>query len=266
MLVCGLAHYDPPEKYRFDLLNDPFRTTQDKEMALAYVRAARRYREMDAAGFFKAFPEVTRALDALGQDREAGLKRLMDLHKRHGQAIANVIEKLMRTHISNVASSGAVEDTLLTMIGQDIFATREPMLTAQPDQKTPAAKLASHRFVIRLTDTRRGTRVEIASFGAFTGASAEMLITLANAFLEARGKGLAAEDHPCINAGALAEAWNLETEESVRKRMSSLRATISKRAKNAGKARPDNNEIVENIPWKGYRLNPTRVEVVRIQS
>ena len=234
-------------------------------MALAYIRAARRYREMDELGFFKAFPETTRALDALGQDRKAGLQRLADLHKRHGQGIADVIETLLNRHISSLVSSGGAEDTLLTLIGQEIFATRQPMLTEEPD-RTRLAEQASDRLTITLTMAPRGTRVEIVSFGAFTGASAEILITLANGFLEARGKGLAPEDHPCINAGALAEAWNLETEESVRKRISSFRATISKRAKRSGKAKPDDNDIIENIPWKGYRLNPTRVDVISIQS
>ncbi|MEL7469613.1 MAG: 7-cyano-7-deazaguanine synthase [Pseudomonadota bacterium] len=265
MLAAGLAHEDPVVDYKTDLLAEPITDTQDRELALAYVRAARRYRELDERSFLVNFPEVTRAMDALGQDRKAGLQRLLALHNRHGTGISEIVDGMLADRLAPKGTATLEDDTLLTLIGQERFAPRQPLLMDTHEQ-VPVVHSKPDLIVVKLIDAPRGTRVEIEGLGDFTGAAAEVLMTLAEQFLAARGGGLAPEDHPLMKGGKLAEAWDLESEEGVRKRIQSVRSLIAKRAKSAGQSPPDPKAIVENLPWHGYRLNPTNCDVRRIHD
>ncbi|MEM7213119.1 MAG: hypothetical protein AAF479_14725 [Pseudomonadota bacterium] len=256
---------DPVVDYKIDFLADPMTDTTDRELVLSYVRAARRYRELDARSFLLEFPEVTRALEALGQDRRAGLQRLLGLHHRHGAGISQVVDNMLAGHLKPGNDVANEDDTFLSLVGQERFSVRQPFLRSQLDAiRTP--EKGSDSFILKLTDAQHSRSVEIEGLGTFTGAKAEVLYTFAEQLLAARGLGLAPEDHPFTLGRKLAEAWGLESDVGVRKRIQSLRTLVSKRANASGQLPPDRNAIIENLPWRGYRLNPTGVDVIRSQD
>ena len=92
-------------------------------------------------------------------------------------------------------------------------------------------------------------------------ATSELLIVLAERWLEGAGKGLDPLDYPLVNARKLCQILGLESEESVRKRINRSRKYVKTSFESAG-INPDTvADLIENIPWGGYRLNPQMVTV-----
>jgi hypothetical protein len=108
-------------------------------------------------------------------------------------------------------------------------------------------------------DADRGC-VHIAKLGDLTGANAQIIIDMAKGHLKALSQGLPPEDHPLLTARQLADLWSIG-EPGVRRRFNRLRETLVELAVSHGMAPPDEDAVVENIPWHGYRLNPDRVLV-----
>lgn len=84
------------------------------------------------------------------------------------------------------------------------------------------------------------------------------LAPLAEAHLESLGAGCAPEDFALLHSRQLWEIWDLKDESSVRRRIKLLRKAI------APAVVETEAEIIENLPWKGYRLKPELVTVRRV--
>lgn len=109
---------------------------------------------------------------------------------------------------------------------------------------------------------RRGDkRVVLDGLGPLRGATAALVIRLAQTSLDAAGEGLTPEDYPCVASHRLAMEFGV-TEQSLRRRVSPTRKAIAKLALDLGLDPPDDDAIVENFPWQAYRLNPDHVRVV----
>jgi hypothetical protein len=95
-----------------------------------------------------------------------------------------------------------------------------------------------------------------------TGAATyELLRCLAGQHLEAAGQGLAPEDYPCITSRALYGRLGLTSDEGLRKRVNRSRSDLRRRFESAGLGPDVGDDLIENIPWHGYRLRPDLVDV-----
>ena len=103
--------------------------------------------------------------------------------------------------------------------------------------------------------------MKIEGLGEFGGASAETLSFLARSFLDAAGQGRSPEEYPVAHALDLADAWDI-LEPAVRRRVLKVRQRVRHLASEAGIEPPEDDAIVENVPGRGYRLNPDSVKVL----
>ncbi len=262
-LAADMGDDDPVVDYEIDPLEGARRDVRDREMALGFVRNANAFSSMSLKDFVLSFGEVQRALGALDMTPDAAARRLFELHQRHGLSIRGVLDG----RLSDVARGerDVEPDSLIAMIGRERFGGDGPaaITLASATEETKAVNDRNRHWVLRLED-RNGV-VEIDGLGLIRGVAAELLHRLAKDHLQALGAGSPAEDHPFVKPSLLSQEWDLG-EEVVRRRVNRLRRNVASRCEANGIAPPDINEIVENIPWRGYRLNPDHVRVYREPS
>ncbi|MEQ8652424.1 MAG: helix-turn-helix domain-containing protein [Kiloniellales bacterium] len=254
-LAAGLEDSDPLAGYSVDPLSGPRVKGPDREMALGYVNNARRFASMSPTNFTTAFGEIQRVIGFLDEPAHAAVERTFRLHQRHGQAVTEVLNKEFALISSGGGGGRHHPDSLVMLAGQALFRMTPASVSV------PIAAKPNETWQLVLD----GPVVCIKGLGAVRGAEARLLTALAELHLEAIGQGKAPEDHPALAAGVLADRWDVN-EETVRQQIRRLRKTLEKRALEAGLDQPGKDDIVENIPWQGYRLNPDRVQVRRTAS
>lgn len=130
-LAAGHADHDPAEGYAVDILlgkhpSDPTRRLVDIErtMVVGYVEAADRYRDIASPiEMQRRVPEVTRALlgitERYGCDADEALRRVHDLHRRHGAGVDAAIQSLYTPE--NIRAqrtpNGLSPDSMIAMLG-----------------------------------------------------------------------------------------------------------------------------------------------------
>ena len=130
-LAAGHADHDPAEGYAVDILlgkhpSDPTRRLADIErtMVVGYVEAADRYRDIATPiEMQRRVPEVTRALlgitERYGCDADEALRRVHDLHRRHGAGVDAAIQSLYTPE--NIRAqrtpNGLSPDSMIAMLG-----------------------------------------------------------------------------------------------------------------------------------------------------
>ncbi|MGG7565010.1 7-cyano-7-deazaguanine synthase [Rhodovulum sp. DZ06] len=258
MLAAGLDAADPEEAYEVDPLLGPRRTLPDREIALGYARNAETFATKTPGAFIARFGETARATAWLHGPADVVGQRLFEMHRRHGVAVSGVAQKALSR-----VMTGEVEadpESLIAMLGQ----ARLSGATSEPRRIEPEAAPNAETFELRIGPSTK--QVEIAGLGTVVNTSAAILRFFAQRHLEAMGQGLEPEDHPLIAAGTLETEWGVEAA-TVRRRINRLRADIAALAIKRGLAPPAEGDVLENLPWRGYRLNPDRVRVVmRAQS
>lgn len=263
-LAAGLEDEDPAEAYAVDPLEGPREKAPQREMALGYVRNARAYASISDEEFLASFGELQRAARGLDLPAGAAMERLVNLHRKHGRAVSRVLAQRLAA-VAGSRRDPADPDSLVMMAGRDVFAGgagEEAAAAVAVVGKTDAPPPPVMRTLTLGAD---GRSAMIAGLGSVKGSSAEVLHRLATDHLLAVGDGLAPEDHPFVPSRRLAADWNI-SEEGVRRRVLRLRNEIAALPLGAGAAAPDAQEIVESIPWQGYRLAPDTVRVVRERS
>lgn len=118
-------------------------------------------------------------------------------------------------------------------------------------------------MVIEVDEARRHITID----GRITlerNATAELLIELAKVWLEGAGRGSEPLDYPMIGAQSLAAKLGISGDEALRQRVNRARKNLEERFVSSGLDAALGRELVENIPWQGYRLRPDQVTVQRI--
>jgi hypothetical protein len=249
VLAAGLEHEDPEEAYAVDLMRGARQEVRDREIALSYVRNALDYEVMAPSDLQICFPEVTDAIGSLGVPPQVGLKQVNALLQRHGKAVADV----MRTKVPK----GAGPESLPALFGD---AQKEPRLGTGPKVPVASNPVQQARLILTL---QSASKVKLNDQIELTGpATVKLLTILAEQHLKAAGAGLDPFDYPCTEAGKLAELMGVN-DESLRRQISRMRGDLRKRFASADLDLGEDFEIIENIPWSGYRLAPDRVDVRR---
>jgi 7-cyano-7-deazaguanine synthase in queuosine biosynthesis len=240
VLAAGCDRFDPAEMYGVDLLRGP-RLKEDRELVLAYVRNARAWRSMTPETLLLSHPEAARVLDGLSVGSDQGLRLVSQLLGRHGRGVTEVMERVLRDPPESLHA-----DSLVMLYAAVDRGQHRPILAV--------AKPGPGPFLIELDEERKVARLGGAKL--VRGATYETLGPFVEEHLKSLGAGLASEDFSLVQAHRLMALWQLDEESSVRRRVKRLRGVFE----DAGA--PD-GEIIENLPWKGYRLKPEAVRVRR---
>ncbi len=255
ILSKGLEHLDSEEAYRVDLIRDARPNITDREMALSYVRNAQFFEHTVPEQLTQHFPIILEAVNYLDNPPGTALSTLTRLLNRHGNAVMSVMRKASGAQspldfpeqslprlFGSLQSSVGLATLPVASVGDD----PEPLkpVTIEIDQTTE----------LIVVDERLEFR---------KNATFDLLMVLAEEWLRSIGKGLDPMDYPCIQSGELAKKLGVASDETVRRRVQTARRTLAKGFESAGLSVDKPEELIENLPWHGYRLAPDRVIVRR---
>ena len=251
MLAAGLAGHDPEEAYRLDLMKSPRERVQDKEVALSYVRSAFAYEAINESELVAHFPAVLNAVESLHEPPDTVLRRIVDLLKRHGSSVAAVMRNQMSSKLLEPAPSNSLPD----LYGA---AQRGQLFTSSPVAPEPQNE---HARVFDIVIDKKRKVLWINDAIQITGAGFNLLNSLATAFLQGAGQGLDLLDYPTLDASKLAVGAGLLDEAAVRQSVSRTRKLLGTKFASAGLDPEDGKNLIESLPWSGYRLRPDGVRV-----
>lgn len=248
ILGAGLERFDPAEAYRLDLMTGERVTTIDKEIALSYVRTAHHLEFTTQQNLEAQYSTLSGVLGYVGGSHENALQRITQFLQRHGAGVMKVMQ--------NVPARLAAPNSLPALYGE--MQSRQIIEQAKVAKPIPAEPM---KPALHLTFTERTKKLLINDCVEITGASFKLLRVLANAHLEGAGSGAALEDYPILKPGKLCACLKLSNSESVRKRINRTRNLLKNKFASAGMDTALAKDLIENIPWSGYRFNPDLVKV-----
>jgi Queuosine biosynthesis protein QueC len=149
ILAAGAAEYDPAEMYKVDLLTGARDGLNDQTMAESYVRAALELREIGELGFVGRFSGATARVclgfPSLKSDDVA--RQVLDLHKRHGQAIWEVMKTAVEEHSAELVKRSLPPSSVL-------------MMTVAPQLAPTLSQVVTHPNTLTTSSAERSTRAD----------------------------------------------------------------------------------------------------------
>jgi hypothetical protein len=260
VLASGIAAADPAEAYAVDLF-DGERRGSHLELALGYVRAARRFSEMTESEFLRSLGEASRATAFLDGNPAAAARRIFELHQRHGDQVTSVVDGELSSRMEH--KRPIRPDSLLALVGRERMQIGGPEEGPVPRADAPLEIPPPEPSVRVLTLSGTPDNVELEGYGEISGACAELLTVLGELHLRCAGRGLKRLDFLCTPSRRIADQLQAD-EDAVRKQVSRVRKMLRERAEQNGQPRPDDGALIENLHPRGYRLNPLFIDVVRV--
>jgi 7-cyano-7-deazaguanine synthase in queuosine biosynthesis len=260
VLAAGKADEDPEDAYKVKLFSGARPPGRDREMALAFVRSASDIQRMDDSAFFEHYGEASRVVDCFDDPADMIAGKIFDLYRRHADHVCRVFDEAIRAHASQLRDGSLPLECLLSLfIGQRGGVSEHLGQTAAPVKAIPM------RTGIWIALDASDKRVVFNRWGEIKGANAQLLLILAAPFRKAVQEECVPERFPFISAGALSQQIGC-AQETLRQRVNRCRNEIARMASEAGDPVPSDEDVIENIPWHGYRLNPNGVRIVAMSD
>ncbi|HEY1465003.1 MAG TPA: hypothetical protein VGF44_16420, partial [Terriglobales bacterium] len=143
VLAAGLEKFDSDTDYASDVFLGPRKEGYERNMAIDYTRHALeldRRSDSDLAAIFNA--EISRAV-RFDQKKSEAAQQLIDLHKRHGQAIAQVLKELIQSNAESLAKGVIDKDCLLALVLGGNLNSMPDKMDSQPRVETEHPTLSS---------------------------------------------------------------------------------------------------------------------------
>jgi hypothetical protein len=264
ILGAKLGEYEPSDAYVVDLFRGERKPGPDVVMAESYVLHALKLSSMSEQAFFSTFGQIFRILPHLPGTPEENARKLYELHRRHGQIVQEVVSQELRHHATLVQSL-SLPDTSLLMLMQSA-SVRLPELLDQTETEAPASEQAARdtrptvaRPLVFAIDEER-KRVLFRGSIEVKGAGFEIARELVREFEEDINAGRPKEEFRFVLADMLSRRLNIDGQ-GLRQRITRFRKALERKFLEALDAQLDTNDVIENDPWRGYRLNPYLLRV-----
>lgn len=241
MLSLGLGDVDPILDYAVDPVLGRREKVEEKEQALGYVENARRFIDEAPGELFRRFGELHRVLAEFDEPPDAVARRLCGLLRRHGKGVLEVVRK------SQTEDEPPHPESMAALAGPIEAAPGRAFVAPRPE------RLSTKQ--IELVIDPRKQEIAIRGIGVLSGVSAVLIAALAETHLRSLAKGLRPEDCEFTNAAQLAKRLEVQ-EPTVRRRIERFRKMVRGLALEKSAEPPADDAIIENLPWRGYRLNP----------
>jgi len=253
ILAAGLLDHDPSEAYRLDLMTGEREGPIDREIALSYVRNARFFEVATSDNLVKEFPAVVDAITHLGEPAGTALKKINGLLQRHGAAVSRV----MRRELETRGGQDWPSSTLPRLYAEDEAARLRRLLP----ETSAVASIPEKRKVVINFDRTHHTASLAGCVEVRTGATHNLLWALAEKHLEASGQGLDLLDYPATSVQKLTGVLGYAEEGNVRQQVSRSRSELARKFGSTNLDADIGKRIIENVPGRGYRLDPDLVTV-----
>lgn len=268
ILAAGLEAHDPPERYATDVLFGARERDRSITMALEWTRHALRLRELDDRGFMSAFGhELMRIIRGHGNlPRADALRRVCDLHKRHSNDVAGVLERALKENAGDIVARRLPASSLLGMH----LSQQDGTALALPED--PRANAATHGplgnvveedlvpdpaepLVAAFFKEGKTSVVALEGLGRVHGAPARVAHALKPGFDDARASGLAHADFPFVQLITL-ECLRDMSKDAIRQNIQRCRRKLNEFYRDVHGVDPDRPLLIQGKPPKGHRLEP----------
>ena len=258
ILGAGLGEHEAPDSYVVDLFRGERKPGPEVVMAESYVLHALKLASMSEQTFLSSFGQVFRVLPYLPGSPDENAARLHDLHRRHGHIVEKVIDRELAQHATLTKSLSLPETSLLMLIQSSAvrLATVDPAETEPPASEQAAADHSRtlERPLVFAIDEKRG-KVLFRGGVEIGGAGFELVKALAVEFKEDVTSTRAPDECRFVEAEILAGRLGID-QQGLRQRITRFRDTIEKRFLVAFDVQLADDDVIQNDPGQGYRLNP----------
>ncbi len=259
-LAGGLGENDPEVMYEVDLLTGARADGADRTMAESFVRHALELHRMTEREFMGRFAgELARAVTCFpGIPTSKAAGTILDLHHRHAAAVQSVLEEGYRRHAGDLAAQTLPSTCILRLVaGADGIVARLRAEGLPPPQASEMdARDYQRTSELRLALDHHRQKVLIDGIPPLEGPGMFAILNeLVAAAQKDRHAGRAPEGHSFLAAGTLAERVKV-SEESLRRCIHRIRRRLAEEFETNAGLPLGANALIENVRWKGYRLNP----------
>jgi len=140
VLAGGAGSFEKPETYGRDLIIDPRDAGESRIMLASYVETAQRVATMPEDQFFSQYGEAARALRHLGMDEDSAARKIVDLYRRHGQQVMQVVDNGIASATKAIRSRSLPDSCLIRLVhdprpssGDHVATPTEPVGDTAPD-------------------------------------------------------------------------------------------------------------------------------------
>jgi hypothetical protein len=259
ILGAGLGEHEPANAYVVDLFRGERRPGPDVVMAESYVLHALKLASMSEQTFLNSFGQIFQVLPYLPGSPDESAARLHDLHRRHGQTVAAVIDRELAHHATLTKSLSLPESSLLMLIQSAavrLSTTPDPAETEPPASEQAAAdrsRSLERPLVFAIDGERR--KIVFRDGVAIGGVSFQLVAKLAIEFMEDMTAGRPRDEFRFVKAETLAGRVGIG-EQGLRQQITRFRRSIEKKFLEAFDVQLADDDVVQNEPGRGYRLNP----------
>jgi hypothetical protein len=268
VLAANAAEHEPVEMYKVELLAGARDEADDQTMAESYVRTALELRESSDLAFFGRFGgETARVLKCFpSQSADEVGRRVLDLHQRHAQGIADVLKAAVETHSAELVSKTLPPSSLLVMTvstgGAPALAIMRKRIDSlqtwfddvEAERASAAIKKADGNGLQLAIDAKTKQFV-IRDLLRLGDADSKLVHELHSAFQQDLSDGRSPENYQYVTSHKLAEGLKID-EPTVRQRVTRCRTAVRNAYKGKFGQDPPKHLLIENKARRGYRLNP----------
>jgi hypothetical protein len=230
-------------------------------MAAHHVLRARQFAGMSETAFVASHGEVFRATSSLAGSGADNIRRIYDLHRRYSREVVAVVNQ--RLHA--IADLDAVFETpptsllpILTAIRPESDIVVDAAEMEEPVSVRPEVRKSKHvrpiTVVIALDE--RNQKVLIHGGEAIGGKCFLLVHALAARHRADTDEQTAPENFKFTRATSLLELVGAGDTAALRQQVLRARKAIADAFLRANGYDLDQDDVVQNRPWLGYRLNP----------
>jgi len=257
---CGT--FEPMSVYAVDLLRGERKAGRDTVMAESYVLAASRYAHISADQFITDHGELLRVAPYLELPTKEALRRLHELHVRHGSGVIEVFR-------TELARGDPIEERRhlppscllsILMSSTGAAATIEPT-SASAQASSRGDRSAAFGIVERpigFAVTPAPHRVIFRNGIALSRKPAALIAALLIEFREGQARFLPPADYRYRRSTTLAGDLGI-SDEHLRRVVLRSRRELRRQYQDKHGASVADDDVIQNIPRRGYRLNPRLV-------
>jgi hypothetical protein len=228
-------------------------------MAEYYVLRAQKLATLSQQAFMANYGQVFRIVEHLPGTSDENMRMVWDLHRRHGLEVVSVVDRLLENRASLAGVLSLPKNCLLSMVISPI-ANQPPYVDPAEAEPGPAkqAEADSHeykaeRIAFAIDNVTRTVLFE--SGLQFGGSLHDLIAFLAKVFDADLEAGTFPSEYTFVKASTLAKGLEV-AEPSLRKRISRARKEFEKAFLTTFNRQLMPDDIIENLGWHGYRLNP----------
>jgi 7-cyano-7-deazaguanine synthase in queuosine biosynthesis len=259
ILAADCGGHERSTDYVVDLIRGAREQGTDASLMEAYLLAAHRYAGISEAGFRSAYGQIFRAIRYLDVPANEAAGRLHHLHVRHGVAVVNVLKRELGSLDLAAARKNLPNTSLLSMLLERpiepiSFTDATEVAPPAPVQAAAAGYLPLPR-PIRFAVSPDGSRVVFEGGPTLKGRSAALISALFGSYRDGLSAASGGSMHRFTDRRTLAQRLGIE-EPSLGKRVERLRGQLTAEFRAHLNAAIGDDDVLENQPWSGYRLNP----------